>query len=771
MKRRLLISGLVILTLSGCGGGGGGSSAVVLPLELVSLSPADGATDVAISTTLSATLSQEIDCSAIPADPLLLEDAAANAVSGTVGCSGDTLTFTPGTALAYSTSYTATLKAGIPALTGVALDIPSSWGFTTAADTTGPVVQSVTPADSATDIALATTLSATFDEALDCSTVTSSSFTLNAVGGGNISGNTSCSGSAASFTPDAQLGYGTAYTATLTSAVSDTAGNPMAADFGWSFTTVADSEAPVLDITSHADGDTFTATHTITLTGTAGDNDSVASLSVSINGGAATPLSLSGGSFSSDLTFSSYSNEVVVSATDTAGNSSSATLNLYYVATGLLDTNLNTVGYNTFDGGAATPSHDSGESVVIADDGSFYIAGYARDVTGTGYDMALWHLLADGTADAGFDGDGLALLVGPAGGTGHDFAKGVAIDSNGKIVVVGHSASADGDYDLVVARFLSDGRLDMTFGGDVNPLDGSPDGFVVIDVSGSASAEEGNAVVLDADDNIYVAGNTNAAGDNDMTVWRFTPAGALDTSFAGGAGYLSYDSGGADAAKALTMDTYGNLLLTGEAGGMAIWRVTPAGVSDTAFNGSGVAVSAGVGYGITTDANGNILVAGSIVISGNLNDMALWRYTSSGVPDTTFGGDYDIDGTPDGYVTHDGAGLDSSNDFDYGYGVAVDAAGNLLVTGSSVATHSGSVKPDMVVWRYTTAGVLDSAFGDDVNPVDGTPDGFFTHNGAAGGNNVDQGKAIVIDALGRVVVAGESSAANDKTDMAIWRLY
>lgn len=200
----LLTTGLVILTLSGCGGGGG-SSAVVLPLELVSLTPTDGATDVAINSTLSATLSEEIDCSAIPADPLLLADAAANTVSGSVACNGDTLTFTPDSALAYSTSYTATIKAGIPALSGVALDIPSSWSFTTAADDTGPVVQSVTPLDSATAISLDTTISATFDETLDCSTVTSSSFTLSAVGGGSISGNTSCSGTTASFTPDAQL--------------------------------------------------------------------------------------------------------------------------------------------------------------------------------------------------------------------------------------------------------------------------------------------------------------------------------------------------------------------------------------------------------------------------------------------------------------------------------------------------------------------------------------------------------------------------------------
>lgn len=525
----------------------------------------------------------------------------------------------------------------------------------------------------------------------------------------------------------------------------------------------ADTEAPTVAITSHASVDTFTGSYTVTLSGTASDNTAVDTLTVSVNGGSATALNLSGGSFSSDLTFTGITNTVVVTATDAAGNSSTATTTLHYVATGLLDTSFNSVGYNTFESGGN--SHDSAEAVVIATDGSFYIAGYARNVTGTGYDIAVWHLLADGTADTGFDGDGLAILAGPAGGTGHDFGKGIAIDSNGKIVVAGFSTNAAGNTDVVVARFNTDGTLDNTFGGDVNPANGTPDGFVVVDTSGAGSLDEGNAMVLDSSDNIYVAGTTNAAGTNDMALWKFTSAGALDTSFAGGPGYLSYGTGGADAAYDVAIDGNGKLLVTGAAGGMAIWRVTAAGVSDTAFNGTGVAVdTGGTGKSIAIDADGNILVAGDMVVTGNLNDMALWRYTSAGVLDTSFA-------APNGYVTHDGAGINHSNDYDYGYGVAIDAAGNILVTGSTVSTISGSVRRDMVVWRFTSAGVLDTTFGDDVDPADLVPDGYFTHNAAAGANSDDQGKAIAIDVLGRPVIVGDSINVSNNSDMAIWRLY
>lgn len=540
-----------------------------------------------------------------------------------------------------------------------------------------------------------------------------------------------------------------------------------------------DTQSPVVAITSHADGDILDTSYSATLSGTASDNETVDSLTISVNGGAATVLSLSNGTFSINLNFTSDRNEIVVTATDAAGNSTSATVNLYYAATGLLDTtNFNSVGFNTFN---ASNSHDSGTGVAEAADGSYYVVGYANN--GSNYDMALWHVLADGTADSGFDGDGLAVLDNAAGGSNHDFGDDLAIDGNGKIVIVGHSRTAGGDYDLTVARFNSDGSLDTGFGGDVNPMDGTADGFITIDVSGSGSAEEGAGVAIGSDGSIYVAGNTDAAGDNDFTVWKLTSAGVLDTTFAGGSGYLSYDSGigtSDDKAKDIVLDRDGNLLVTGRAGNNApdvgdlfVWRVTPNGVADTAFNGSGVVIETDAleGTGINVDAAGNIVIAGSKVVSGNLTDMALWRYTSSGVLDTSFGGDYDSNGTPDGYVTHDGAGVNSSQDYDYGFAVTPDAAGNILVAGSSYANHSGLVRLDMVVWRFTANGVLDTRFGDDVNPVDGTADGFFTHHAAAGDNNLDQGKAIIVDSLGRVVVAGESVSASNGSDMAIWRLY
>ena len=88
----------------------------------------------------------------------------------------------------------------------------------------------------ATGVAVDTTVSVTFSEAMDASTITASSFTLDGVSG-SVSYD---SGSyTATFTPSANLSYSTTYTATLSTAITDAAGNPLASAYSWSFTTTS----------------------------------------------------------------------------------------------------------------------------------------------------------------------------------------------------------------------------------------------------------------------------------------------------------------------------------------------------------------------------------------------------------------------------------------------------------------------------------------------------------------------------------------------------
>ena len=126
-------------------------------------------------------------------------------------------------------------------------------------DTTPPTVSSTSPAASATGVAVNTTVSATFSEAMNAATITSSSFTLKA-GSTPVLGSVSYNSSTytATFTPSANLSYSTTYTATLSPAITDAAGNPLASAYSWSFTTVptvipgdanGDGSVNALDIT------------------------------------------------------------------------------------------------------------------------------------------------------------------------------------------------------------------------------------------------------------------------------------------------------------------------------------------------------------------------------------------------------------------------------------------------------------------------------------------------------------------------------------------
>jgi hypothetical protein len=116
-----------------------------------------------------------------------------------------------------------------------------SWSFTTAAaaDTVKPTVTGTLPANSAIGINYSTA-SATFSEAIQATTINSSTFSLkDNTTGLLILGAVSYDSATrtASFTPTAKLNRATVYTATITTGVKDLAGNALAADVTWSFTT------------------------------------------------------------------------------------------------------------------------------------------------------------------------------------------------------------------------------------------------------------------------------------------------------------------------------------------------------------------------------------------------------------------------------------------------------------------------------------------------------------------------------------------------------
>ena len=121
-----------------------------------------------------------------------------------------------------------------------------------APDTTPPTVQSTTPANASAGALVGTTVSARFNEPLASSTVTNASVLLRDSGGVLVPATVSWDAATASaiLRPNSALAYSTTYAATVkggTGGVTDVAGNPLATDYSWSFTTQALPPPPPAD--------------------------------------------------------------------------------------------------------------------------------------------------------------------------------------------------------------------------------------------------------------------------------------------------------------------------------------------------------------------------------------------------------------------------------------------------------------------------------------------------------------------------------------------
>ncbi len=220
------------------------------PPTVIGVTPGSGFTGISTATTVTATFSEAINASTLTTNTFVLRDPSNAAVTATVGYNSSTrvATLTPSAALAVSTTYTATLTSGsggVKDLAGNALASNVTWSFTTAVpDTTPPGVTAVTPANGSGGAHSATAVTATFTEPMNAATFTTSTFVLrdaaNAVVAGTVTYNAGTQ--AATLKPSAALAVSATYTATLTggaSGVKDLAGNALASNFVWSFTTGA----------------------------------------------------------------------------------------------------------------------------------------------------------------------------------------------------------------------------------------------------------------------------------------------------------------------------------------------------------------------------------------------------------------------------------------------------------------------------------------------------------------------------------------------------
>ena len=217
------------------------------PPTVSAITPANGATGVSSSTTVSATFSEAMDATTVTSANVFLRDPSSNLVATTLTYNATTrvVTLTPSPKLAASTTYTATVGTGVKDAAGNAMAAARVWSFTTAApDITPPTVTAISPASGASSVARGSNITATFSEAMDAATINTSTVELRTSGNVLVAAVVTYGAFSRVVTlnPTPTLDALASYTVTIRGGatdprVKDVAGNALATDRIWSFVT------------------------------------------------------------------------------------------------------------------------------------------------------------------------------------------------------------------------------------------------------------------------------------------------------------------------------------------------------------------------------------------------------------------------------------------------------------------------------------------------------------------------------------------------------
>jgi uncharacterized delta-60 repeat protein len=337
---------------------------------------------------------------------------------------------------------------------------------------------------------------------------------------------------------------------------------------------------------------------------------------------------------------------------------------------------------STFDGDGRMTLHlgaadESAVDVAVQPDGKIVVLGT------TGMSGVLARYTSAGALDTTFDGEGFLVFT-----SLHPSA--LALQPDGKIVVAG---TADANFAL--ARFKHDGAPDDSF--DSDGLAGAD--FV------NNSNDIGRGVALQPDGRIVVVGSSDANHElGTVTVARFKGDGTLDDSFSSD-GFRSWCCVPSYAAS-VAIQANGKIVVAGTAGAVApstprffVTRLQADGTRDSSFSHDGQLQTRfgaeAQGLDVAVQANGRVVVAGSVGAFRH-SDFALARYTSSGRLDTTFSGDGK-------------RRMDFSGGADEALGLVIQPNGRIVAAGFAAPLDHPS-DADFGLARYRSNGSLDLSF-------------------------------------------------------------
>ncbi len=264
-------------------------------------------------------------------------------------------------------------------------------------------------------------------------------------------------------------------------------------------------------------------------------------------------------------------------------------------------------------------------AAVMQPDGKVIVAGYCQE--GTRYDFCLARFTVGGRLDSSFGSGGKIATDVTASS---DFARALAIQPDGKIVVVGQCGNSTfGNF--CVVRYHSHGALDNSFSGN---------GIQATDIVRDDNA---TAVAIQPDGKIIVVGtcaDSTSVTEERFCIVRYTTSGVVDTGFP----KMPARGGDFSSAKAVVIQPDGRFVVAGECeigvsnNRACLSRYNADGSTDTTFRSTPLAEANFKPVAAVFQADGKIAVAAyKGVLESTRFVIAL--YNSDGTLDQSFSAD------------------------------------------------------------------------------------------------------------------------------------
>ena len=444
--------------------------------------------------------------------------------------------------------------------------------------------------------------------------------------------------------------------------------------------------------------------------------------------------------------------------------------------------------YSTYLGGNG---FDGAAGIAVDPDGNAYVTGFTTSTdfpTTLGVFDTAFHGPAGSLSDAfvtKVNSTGSALVYSTyLGGSNFDVGNRIAVDADGNAYVTGSTSSPDFPTTIGAFQTATGGSGDAY----VTKLNPTGSDLVYSTYLGGSGFEGGSDIAVDALGNAFVTGNTGSLNFP-------TTLGAFQPTFAGGGSppnpsntppsdayvtklnptgsglvYSTYLGGsGNDFGLAITADADGNAYVTGRTDSL-LFPTTPAafqpafaltgGLSGynafvTKFDATGSSLVYSTYLGGSADDHGQ-----AVAIDGLGNAYVTGLTNSTNFPTTPGAFQPASRGAGDGFVTKLDPGGSSlvfstylgGTKADAGFGIAVDASGNVYVAGT---TFSIDFPTTANVFQPALAGGAD-AF---VTKLNSSGSGLI-YSTYHGGRGDDAGFAMAVDAAGSVFVSGRTNSTN-----------